>query len=183
MLLSLASCSWLVSAVPLMAATISSLAPLVIWFSIWLACVGMSSSAYCRSTLYPASSSAFFTLLPSAIQRSDDFVGIVTPTRAPAVSPPLLLSVVFADEPQATSAAAIAKAPPAATIRATLMPYLLLRTPTSSARTAALPGMLSLTISPANPPPEHRDRTDAWQRLCVFCGKRLTTTPALRKFS
>jgi hypothetical protein len=125
MLLSLASCSWLVSAVPLMAATISSLAPLVIWFSIWLACVGMSSSAYCRSTLYPASSNAFLTLLPSLIHRSDDFVGIVTPTRAPAVSPPVFC-VVFSAEPHAVTVAASTKAAPAAKTRPNLMPNLLL---------------------------------------------------------
>ena len=49
--LSAASCSWVVIAVPSIEAMISSLAPLVIWFSIWLTWVGMSFSAYCRSTV------------------------------------------------------------------------------------------------------------------------------------
>jgi len=40
-----------VIAVPSIEATISSFAFLVIWFSIWLTWVGMSFSAYCRSTV------------------------------------------------------------------------------------------------------------------------------------
>ena len=50
-LLSLAACSCVVIAVPSIEAMISSFAPWVIWFSIWLTWVGMSFSAYCRSTL------------------------------------------------------------------------------------------------------------------------------------
>jgi len=48
--LSAASCSCVVIAVPSMEAMMRSFAPLVIWFSIWLTWVGMSFSAYCRST-------------------------------------------------------------------------------------------------------------------------------------
>ena len=46
-----ASCSCVDSAVPSIEATIRTLAPIEIWFSIWLAWVGMSLLAYCRSTL------------------------------------------------------------------------------------------------------------------------------------
>src|SRR3712207_3584241 len=76
---SAAACSWLLSAVPSIAATMSRSAPCVI---IWSTCwdwVGMSSPAYCRSTSYPFSSSCSFTELPSAIHRSDVSVGIATP--------------------------------------------------------------------------------------------------------
>src|SRR3954454_5557973 len=77
---SAADCSWLDRAVPSIAATISSFSFLVIIWSICCDCVGMSSFAYCRSTLYPFSSSCFLTLLPSAIQRSEVWVGMATPT-------------------------------------------------------------------------------------------------------
>jgi len=50
MLLAAACSSWLVSAVPSIEAMISTSAPLVIMLSIWFTWVGMSSSAYCRST-------------------------------------------------------------------------------------------------------------------------------------
>src|SRR5277367_1915294 len=39
----------------------------------------MSSSAYCRSVLYPLACRVFTILSPSAIQRADDFVGIEMP--------------------------------------------------------------------------------------------------------
>src|ERR1700722_1426779 len=39
----------------------------------------MSSSAYCRSVLYPLLFRVFTILSPSAIQRADDFVGIEMP--------------------------------------------------------------------------------------------------------
>src|SRR4051812_22585890 len=103
---SAASCSCVVMAVPSIEAMTRSFAPLVIWFSIWLTCVGMSFSAYCRSTLYPSFSSADLMLSPSWIQRSDDFVGMVTPTRAPAalVAPGAAAwSAVFWLEPHAES--------------------------------------------------------------------------------
>src|SRR3569833_1597846 len=103
---SAASCSCVVMAVPAIEAMTRSFAPLVIWFSIWLTCVGMSFSAYCRSTLYPSFSSADLMLSPSWIQRSDDFVGMVTPTRAPAalVAPGATAwSAVFWLEPHAES--------------------------------------------------------------------------------
>ncbi len=51
MCLSAASCNCVVIAVPSIEAMMSSFAPLVIWFSIWFTWVGMSFSAYCRSTL------------------------------------------------------------------------------------------------------------------------------------
>ena len=48
---SLAACSWLLSAVPSIAAMISTSAPcVIIWSTCW-DCVGMSSFAYCRLTL------------------------------------------------------------------------------------------------------------------------------------
>src|SRR5660397_214456 len=65
--LACACSSWLVRAVPSIEAMIRSL-------------------AYWRSTLSPRASSCVLTLLPSAIQRSDDLVGIATPTRAPAAA-------------------------------------------------------------------------------------------------
>src|SRR3981081_342172 len=39
----------------------------------------MSSSAYCRSVLYPLLCRVFTILSPSAIQRADDFVGMEMP--------------------------------------------------------------------------------------------------------
>src|SRR5680860_144505 len=84
---SAASCSTLVSVVPSIEAMIRASAPLVIMFSIWDTCVGMSSSAYCRSTLKPCSSSWLLTALPSAIQRSELLVGIATPMRPPSPVP------------------------------------------------------------------------------------------------
>src|SRR5271165_5930248 len=39
----------------------------------------MSSSAYCRSVLYPLACRVFTILSPSAIQRADDFVGMEMP--------------------------------------------------------------------------------------------------------
>jgi hypothetical protein len=48
--LSAADSSTLVRVVPSIAAMIRASAPLVIMFSTWLTWVGMSSSAYCRST-------------------------------------------------------------------------------------------------------------------------------------
>ena len=47
---SLAACSWLLIAVPSMAAMISTFAPCVIIWSICCDCVGMSLFAYCRLT-------------------------------------------------------------------------------------------------------------------------------------
>ncbi len=49
--LSLAVCSTSPSAVPSMAATTRIFSPLVTMFSTWVTWVGMSSSAYWRSTL------------------------------------------------------------------------------------------------------------------------------------
>ena len=63
----------------IVAAITSTSAPWVIIWSTCCDCVGMSSFAYCRSTLYPLASSFSFTALPSAIQRSDVCVGIETP--------------------------------------------------------------------------------------------------------
>src|SRR5436190_18913259 len=124
--LSAASCSWVVIAVPSIDAMTSSLAPLVIWFSIWLTWVGMSFSAYCRSTLYPRASSCFLRLSPSWIQRSEDFVGMVTPTRAPAapaapLAPPL--SADFVLDPHAASATARVRPTAAVANFATLLRY------------------------------------------------------------
>ena len=72
--------SWLERAVPSMAAMTSMVAPLVIIWSICWVWVGMSSFANWRSTSYPAASRPDFTALPSAIQRSEVWVGIATPT-------------------------------------------------------------------------------------------------------
>src|SRR5690242_3659480 len=64
-------------------------------------------------------------LLPSAIQRSDDLVGIVTPTSAPALDPPPpaagACSVVFWLDPQAVMAVASTMLPAKAASRANFM--------------------------------------------------------------
>ena len=72
--------SWLDRAVPSMEAMTRMVAPLVIIWSIGWVWVGMSSLANWRSTSYPAASRPSFTALPSAIQRSEVWVGIATPT-------------------------------------------------------------------------------------------------------
>src|SRR3984885_15847891 len=78
--LSLACLSTLDSVVPSIAAITSTLAPLVTMFSIWESWFGISSSAYCRSVLYPRCFSTLTMLLPSSIQRAEALVGIAMPT-------------------------------------------------------------------------------------------------------
>src|SRR6187551_730852 len=57
-------------------------------------------------------------LSPSWIHRSDDLVGIVTPTSEPEPGPASTVrSTVLVDEPQALSAAVSARAPPIAAKR------------------------------------------------------------------
>ena len=56
-------------------------------------------------------------LLPSAIQRSDDLVGMVTPISAPVLSPPPSLSTSFVLSPHAASATVSATAAAAVAIR------------------------------------------------------------------
>src|ERR1700710_645395 len=78
--LSLACLSTSDSVVPSIAAITSTLAPLVTMFSIWESWFGISSSAYCRSVLYPRSFNTLTILLPSSIQRAEALVGIAMPT-------------------------------------------------------------------------------------------------------
>src|SRR5689334_18272179 len=78
--LALACLSTSDSVVPSIEAMTSTLAPLVTMFSIWESWFGISSSAYCRSVLYPRSFNTFTMLLPSSIQRADDLVGMAMPT-------------------------------------------------------------------------------------------------------
>src|ERR1035437_3874565 len=96
---------------------ISTLEPLRIILSICWVCVGMSSPAYSRSTLYPRPSRPDLTALPSAIQHDEVSVGIATPIRPPAAgAAPVVagaadLVVVPAPEPpQAASDSAITPA-------------------------------------------------------------------------
>ena len=84
---SAASWSTCDSVVPSIEAMMSASAPLVIMFSICETWVGMSSSAYWRSTVKPCSSSCSLTESPSWIQRSELLVGIATPMRPPSPPP------------------------------------------------------------------------------------------------
>src|SRR4029079_10706541 len=77
---SLACFSTLDSVVPSIEAINSTLDPLVTMFSIWESWFGMSSSAYCRSVLYPRSFRTLTMLLPSSIQRAEALVGMAMPT-------------------------------------------------------------------------------------------------------
>src|ERR1700754_550130 len=78
--LSAAFCSTFDSVVPSIEATTRTLSALVTMFSICASWLGMSSSAYCRSVLYPRACSTLTMLSPSAIQRAEDLVGIAMPT-------------------------------------------------------------------------------------------------------
>src|SRR3954452_16629073 len=71
-------------------------------------------------------SNAALMLFPSAIQRSDDFVGIVTPIRLPAVGAPEApaagaWSTVFSLDPQAARAVASTMLPATVARRASFM--------------------------------------------------------------
>ena len=58
--------------------------PLEIIFSIWDTWVCTSLLAYCKSTSYPAASNSAFMFEPSWFHLCKSFVGIATPTSAPA---------------------------------------------------------------------------------------------------
>lgn len=102
-----------------MAAMIRAFTPCVIMFSICETCWSGSSSPNASLVLYPLASRSLTTLLPSPIQRSEDFVGIEMPIVAPFLSPDLSLLPPSLFWPQAVRARA-REAAPAMAVRAAL---------------------------------------------------------------
>ncbi|MPN19597.1 hypothetical protein SDC9_166969 [bioreactor metagenome] len=104
--LSFACASTLTSACESIDATTRQSAPEVIMFSIWETCACTSSSAYCKSTVYPSASNWLFRLPPSWIQRCELWVGIAIPTVLPLAVAALLDAILV-------EAAGALEAPPA----------------------------------------------------------------------